>query len=64
MHSIFFVGKPEGKGPFGRRRRRWENNIRMDLGEIGWKVVDWMHLAQGKDQWRAVVNIVVNLQVP
>jgi hypothetical protein len=54
------AGKPEGKRPVGRRRRRWKDNIRM---EIGWEVVDWMHLAQDRDQWRAVVNTVMNLQV-
>jgi hypothetical protein len=59
------VGKPEGKRPLGRNRRRWEGNIRMDLGEIGWEgVVDWIHLAQVRDQWRAVVKTVMNLQVP
>jgi hypothetical protein len=59
------VGKPERKRPLGRPRRRWEDNIRMDLREIGWKrVVDWLHLAQDRDQWRAVVNTVMNLRVP
>jgi hypothetical protein len=47
------VGKPEGKRPLGRRRRRWEDNIRIHLGEIVWGDVDWMHLAQDRDQWRA-----------
>jgi hypothetical protein len=59
-----FVGKPEGKRPLGRNRRRWEDNIRMDLREIGWESVDWMHLAQDRDQWRAVVSTVMNLRVP
>jgi hypothetical protein len=58
------VGKPEGKRPLGRPRRRWEDNIRMDLGEIGWEGVDWIHLAQDRDQWRALVNTVMNFQVP
>jgi hypothetical protein len=58
------VGKPEGKRPLGRTRRRWEINIRMDLGETGWEVVDWTHLAQYGDQWRAFVNTVMNLRVP
>jgi hypothetical protein len=58
------AGKPEGKRPLGRPRRRWENNIRMDLREIGWKGVEWMHLAQGRDQWRALVNTVMNLRLP
>jgi hypothetical protein len=53
------VGKPEGKRP-GRR----EDNIRMDLREIWWEGVDWMHLVQDKDQWRASVNTVMNLRVP
>jgi hypothetical protein len=50
--------------PLVRPRHRWEDNIRMDLGEIGWEVVDWIHLAQDRDQWRAVVNTVMNLRVP
>jgi hypothetical protein len=58
------VGKPEGKKPLGRPRRRWEDNIRMDLREVGWEGVDWMHLAQGRDQWRAVVDTVMKLRVP
>jgi ribosome biogenesis protein Nip4 len=58
----FFIGKPEKKRLLGRPRRRWEDNIRMDLREIGWEVVDWIHLAQYKEQWRAVVNMVMNLR--
>jgi len=58
------VGKPEGKRPLGRPRRRWEDNIRMDLREIGWEVVYWIHLAQDRDQGRVVVNTVMNLGVP
>jgi hypothetical protein len=58
------VGKPEGKRPLGRPRRRWENNIRMDLKEIGWGGMDWIDLAQDRDQWRAVVNTGMNLRVP
>jgi hypothetical protein len=58
------VGKPEGKRPLGRPMRRWENNIRMDLREIGWEGVDWIHLALDRDQWWAVVNMVMNLRVP
>jgi hypothetical protein len=57
------VGKPEGKKPLGRPRRRWEDNIRMDLREIGWGGMDWIGLAQDKDQWRALVNTVMNLRV-
>jgi hypothetical protein len=58
------VGKPEGKRPLGRPRRRWEDNIRMDLGEIRWGGMDWIDLAQNRDQWRALVNTVMNLRVP
>jgi hypothetical protein len=58
-----FAGKPEGKRPSGRPRRRWEDNIRMDLREIGWGM-DWIDLAQDRDQWRALVNTVMNLSVP
>jgi len=54
---------PERKRPFGRPRRRWEDNIRMDRREIGWEVVDWMHLALDREQWRALVNTVMNLCV-
>jgi hypothetical protein len=57
------VGKPEGKRPLGRPRRRWEDGIKMDLEEIGWEGVDWIHLAQDRDRWRAVVNAVMNLRV-
>jgi hypothetical protein len=58
------VGKPEGKTPLGRPRHRWEDNIKMDLGEIGWGGMDWIDLAQDRDQWRALVKTVMNLQVP
>jgi hypothetical protein len=58
------VGKPEGKRPLGRPRRRWVDNIQMDLLEIGWGGVDWIGLAQDKDKWRALVNVVMNLRVP
>jgi hypothetical protein len=58
------VGKPEGKRPLGRPRRRWVDNIKMDLTEIGWDGVDWIELAQDRDQWRALVNTVMNLLVP
>jgi hypothetical protein len=57
------VGKPEGKRPLGRPRRRWEDGIKMDVREIGWRSVDWMQLAQDRDQWRAVVNTVMKLLV-
>jgi hypothetical protein len=58
------VGKPDGKRPLGRPRRRWVDNIKMDLGGIGWDGVDWIKLAQDRDQWRAFVNTVMNLRVP
>jgi hypothetical protein len=58
------VGKPEGKRPLGRPRCRWVDNIKMDLREIGWDGVGWMDMAQDKDQWRALVNMVLNLRVP
>jgi hypothetical protein len=58
------VGNPEGKRPIGRPRRRWENNIRMDLREIGWGGMDWIDLAQDRDRWRVLVNTVMNLRVP
>jgi hypothetical protein len=58
------LGKPEGKRPLGRRRRRWADNIKMYLGEIGWDVRDWIELAQDKDPWMTLVNTVMNLRVP
>jgi hypothetical protein len=58
------MGKPEGKRPLGRPRRRWVNNIRMDLGEAGWGGVDWIVLAKDRNRWRAPVNSVLNLRVP
>jgi hypothetical protein len=58
------IGKPDGKRPQGRPRSRWKNNIRTDLREIGWEGVDWIHLAQDKEQWQAFVNTVMNLRVP
>jgi hypothetical protein len=58
------VGKTEGKRPLGRPRRRWVDNIKMDLGEIGRDGVDWIDMAQDRDQWRALVNTVMNLRVP
>jgi hypothetical protein len=57
------VGKPEGKRPLGRPRRRWVDNIRIDLGEAGWGDVDWIGLAKDKNRWRAVVNSVLNIRV-
>jgi hypothetical protein len=58
------VGKPEGNRPLGRPRRRWVDNIRMDLGEMGWGNVDWIGLAQERNRRRALVNLVLNLRVP
>jgi hypothetical protein len=58
------VGKPEGKRPLGRPRRRWVKNIRMDLVEVGWGDVDWIGLAQDRNRWRALVNSVLNLRAP
>jgi hypothetical protein len=57
------VGKPEGKRPLGRPRRRWEGWDQNDLWEIGWESVEWIQLAQGSDQWRALVDSVMNLWV-
>jgi hypothetical protein len=57
-HKIL-VGRPEGKRPLGRPRRRWEDNIKMDLGDM-----DWIHWAQDRDRWRALVNTVINLRIP
>jgi hypothetical protein len=58
------VGKPEGRRPLGRRRHRWEDNIRMDLREVGCGCVDWMELAQDRDRWHTLVSAVMNLRVP
>jgi hypothetical protein len=58
------VGKPEGRRPLGRPRRRWLDNVRMDLVEVEWGDVDWIGLAQDRDRWRALVNSVLNLRVP
>jgi hypothetical protein len=58
------VGKPEGKRPLGRPRRRLVDNIRMDLGEVVWGDVDWIGLTKDRNRWRALVNSVLNLRVP
>jgi hypothetical protein len=58
------VGKPEGRRPLGRTRRRWLDNIRMDLLEVGWGDVNWIGLAQDRDRWRDLVNSVLSLPVP
>ena len=62
VHRVL-VGKPEGKRPLGKPRRRWEDNIMMDFREVG-RGGDWMELAQGRDRWRALVNTVMNFRVP
>jgi len=58
------VGKPGGKRPLVRPRRRWENNIKMDLQEVGCGGMDWIELAQDRDRWRVLVNAVMNVRVP
>jgi hypothetical protein len=58
------VGKPEGRRPLGRPRRKWLDNIRIDLGELGWSDVDWIGLAQDRERWRALVNSVSKLRDP
>jgi len=59
-----FVGKPEGKRPLGRSRRRWEDDIKMDHQEVRCGGVDWIKLAQDRDRWRALVSVVINLRIP
>ena len=63
VHKVL-VGKPEGKRPLGRRRRRWEDNIKMDLEEVGRGCGDWIELAQDRDRCRAVVSTVMDFRVP
>ena len=63
VHRVL-VGKPEGKRPLGRSRRRWKDNIKMDLQEVGGGYGDWMELAQDRERWRALVNTVMNFRVP
>jgi hypothetical protein len=58
------VGKPEGNSPLGRPKRSWVDNIKMELTAIGWDGMVWIDLAQDRDQWRAIVNTVMNLRVP
>jgi hypothetical protein len=64
LNQRLLVGKPEGKRPLGRPRRRYVDNIKMDLLDIGWGIVDSIGLAQDRDKWRALVNAVINLRVP
>jgi hypothetical protein len=61
---ILLVGKPEGKRPLGKPRRRWIDNIKIDLLELGWSVLDWIGLAQDRYRWTALVKSVMNLWVP
>jgi hypothetical protein len=61
---MILVGKPEGKRPLGRKRHGWVYNITMHLRETGWDGMDWIYLAQDRDQWRALVKMVMNPQVP
>ena len=56
--------RPEGKKPLGRHRHRWEDNIKMDLQEVGWGGMDWLELAEGRDRWWVLVNVVLNVRVP
>jgi hypothetical protein len=58
------AGRPERRRPLGRHWRRWEDNIKMDLREVGWGGMDWINLAQDRDRWRALVNAVMNVRVP
>jgi len=61
---VVLVGKPDGKRPIGRPRHRWEDNIKMDLQEMGCVGIDWIDVAQYRDRWRALVNAVMNIRVP
>jgi len=61
---MILVGGPEGKRPLGRPRSRWEDNIKMDLQEVGCEGMDWIELAQDRNRWRAIVNAVMNLRFP
>jgi hypothetical protein len=58
------VGRPEGRRPLGRPRRRWEDNIKIDLQEVGWGGMNWIDMAQDRDRWRVLVSAIMNLRVP
>jgi hypothetical protein len=66
MRNVYkiLVRNPERKRPLGRPRREWKDNIRMTVREVGWKGVDWIHLDQDRDQWRAVVNKLMSFRIP
>jgi hypothetical protein len=64
MNFLYWGRKPEGKRRLGIPRRRWEDNIKMDLREIGWGNMDWIHLTQDRDQWPVLEKKVVNLRIP
>jgi len=64
MYAGLLVGKPEGKRPLGRPRRRWEDRIKMDLQEVDFEGMDWIVMAQNRDRWRVPVNAVMNIWVP
>ena len=63
-YTGFCVGKPEGKRPLVRLRHRWEDNIKMDLPEVGCQSMDWIDVTQNRDSWRALFNVVMNIRVP
>jgi hypothetical protein len=63
MYTVFWLKKTDGERPLGIPRHRWEGNIIMDVREIGCEVVNWIHLAQDRDQWQALVNTVINLWI-
>jgi hypothetical protein len=64
VYTGFWLGNLRDKRPFGRRRRKWEDNIKMDLQEVGFGGMDWIELAQDRDGWRALVNLVMNVGFP
>ena len=64
VYTGFWVGQPEGKRPLGRPRRRRENNNKMDLQEVGCESMDWIDVAQDRERWRTLVNVVMNFRVP